>query len=114
MTESYYLTEKHILLRGRLRFKFLVTNGVYRQYLFNTIRYYKEIKNEKPPFNPKDNNSVLKWLDKKPVATSFSWMGTIEGHSFWSDIHYRQEDFVKEWYDKQLKTVKELKNFGFF
>lgn len=99
-------TQEITFFRGRCLYKFLVSRGAYRKYLFNSLQINSE------RFNPKNKIEVLTWLDRNPPMSAFSWHCTPEGDNYWCTLNSKWNTFYR---DKMLKLpkVKNGKKFVF-
>jgi hypothetical protein len=84
--------------RGRCLYRFLISRGIYRQYLFNSV---EDIAHKS--LNIKNKDDILKWLDKNTIMSAFIWNSTNEGDVFWSKIN-------DEWNKNYRKIGVEILN----
>ena len=91
--------------RGRCLYRFLISKGLYRQYLFNSANQF--IKNgKKVPFNPKDKETVLKWLHEQSIMSAFGWFGSLEGGVFWRSVN---DEWTKSYRKIGVKILDNVK-----
>lgn len=95
-------TKEIPFFRGRCLYKFLVSKGAYRQYLFNSLQANNKRFNSER-FNPRNKIDVLTWLDRNPPMSAFSWHCTPEGVSYWCTLSIEWNTFYRE---KMLKLPK--------
>lgn len=90
---------------GRCLYRFLISKGLYRQYLFNSVN--KFIKNgKKVPFNPKDKKDVLKWLHEQSIIGAFNWFDSLEGGVFWRSVN---DEWTKSYRKIGVKILDNVK-----
>ena len=82
-------TKEITFFRGRCLYKFLVSKGAYRKYLFNSLQINSE------RFNPRNKMEVLTWLDRNPPMAAFSWYCTPEGDSYWCNLNSKWNAFYR-------------------
>ena len=81
---------------GRLLYKFLVSKGAYRQYLFNSL------KNDCcRDLNQINKMKILAWLQRKSIVCAFTWADTLEGQNYWSRLNNEWKAF----YDYHTKEM---------